>query len=251
MSAQQILTIDLSRGTSRVRIFFANALAAAAFGGSGTSYWSVSNPDGLGANPTTVVAVFAVSSDSAAIELAVEPPLVPGAQYVFACASIPDADSTTYSGSVGGMIGLPVRTLVNVEPASDDFELLIFGRDLSFDGSDVVEAPNGDLATTTGRSNWTGAIFRRVTSAGLPWDPSYGAHPDWYVNAPDALRLPLAGAIVAQAMADDRTDTATIKVNPWAADPSGNGWLFQLSATPKDGQGPVAIDVPPTALGLD
>jgi len=105
------------------------------------------------------------------------------------------------------------------------------------------------LATVSGRPNWFGAIYRRETSSGITWDPTYSPRADQYVNAPDRFRLPLAGRLVAQARADDRTAQATCTVTQFASDPTGNGWVFALTIVGRDGLDPATINVPPDAVG--
>ena len=244
-----LATVDMSRGASRVRLVFSAAMAAGAF--TSTSYYAVTSTDSLGPNPTVVVAVFAVSGASNIVELAVEPALAAGSVYSFAVTAAPAADASTVTGSLPGSLGLgPVTAAPNLEPQQQTaVDLILYDRDYVFDGNDLSLTATGDLATITGRQNWLGAIRRRETSDGLPWDLAYGPRASDYVNAPAPYRLPLAGRMVAQARADNRTKKATCTVQPFAADASGNGWLFVLAVVGKDGLDPSTIEIPPSAVG--
>ena len=241
-----LLAVDMSRGLSRTRLFFANALASGAF--TSTSYYAIASADGLGPAVMNVVAVFAVASNSAAVELAVEPPMNPGGLYTLTATSVPCADSSTFTGSLQGRTGIPVAAPPNVEPERNDFTLLLYSRDLLYQGNDFAETAGGDLATVSGQANYFGAIERRMSSSGLTWDPGYGPRADQYVNAPDALSRPLAGVLVAQARADDRTAQATVQVVTLPGDASGNGWLFEVTVVGKDGLAPKTLTVPPSKL---
>lgn len=244
---QSLLALDLSRGQSRARFFFANALAAGAF--TSTGYYAAVSTDGLGANPTNVVAVFAVAGNSAAVELALEPALVAGSVYQFSFTALPNADLSTFTGSILGSQGAAINALPNIEPASQDLDLLLYSRDLVHNGVDFVESPAGDLLTATGRPNWLGAVMRRMTSNGVGWDPTYGAKANQYVNAPDAYKQPLAGSLASQARADNRTQQATVAVIPYPGDPNLDGWIFQMTITGQDGLDPTTINIPPTVVG--
>jgi hypothetical protein len=231
----------LFRGTRRIRLFFTGPLAAGAF--TSVFLYAVTSIDGLGASPINVVAVFAIANDPNAVELAVDSDATPGGQYRIDCTAVPCADATLFTGSLVSQTGLVLITPPNVEPATDDLQLLLYNRDLLHDGNDFVEDASGDLAVTSGRPNWKAAMTRRMTSPGLPWDPAYSPRPDQYVDAPQTYQLPLAGALLAQARLDNRTRQASVDV---VQSPTNSGdWVFQMSITGKDELDPAQIFIPP------
>ena len=234
-----LLTLEF-RGDRRIRLFFSGSLAAGAF--TSTALYSITSADGLGANPTNVEAVYAVANTPAAVELSADVPLALGGLYTIGCTNVPAADSSTFTGTTQGTTALPLQNPPNVEPATTDLDLLLYGRDLVHNGQDFVEDASGDLANITGRGNWLGAVWRRMMSYGLPWDPTYSPRADEYVNAPDVLKLPLAGRMVAQARADDRTAQATCTVTQSSTDP--NSWAFVLIVSGTDGLDPETLELP-------
>jgi len=229
------LTLDF-RGTRRIRILWTGALASGAFT---TSLYGVSNTDGTGASPISVVAVFSIASAPNACELAINADLTSGAAYQVTFSSVPGADGSHFSGSLNGNVGLTLVSPPNTEIEATDADLIIFSRDLLFQNGDFIEAAGGDLMTITGRPNWLGAAQRRINSDGLPWDDTYGAHPDDYVDAPQAYSTAFAGRIVAQATADDRTKSADVQFQQDPLDP--DTWDFLVSLAAIDGSNPTSF----------
>lgn len=225
------------RGTRRIRLLFSGALGAGAF--TSVSFYAVSSD--IGPSPTNVVQAFAIVGTPNGVELAIDEDIAPGAIYTLAVTAVPFADASTCTGSIQGSTAQPMTAPADVEPSTTDVDLLIFGRDLLHDGNDFVEDTTGDLATIDGAPNWKGAIGRRMASYGIKWDRRYSPRADLYVNAPDAYKLPLAGTMVAQAHADDRTKTAKIVVTQ-AADP--NSYTFAMKLVAKDGLATSTVDLP-------
>ena len=229
------------RGSRRIRLFFTGALAGGAF--TSTALYGVTNTDGLGASPINVVAVFSVSTDPNAVELAIDSDLASGAQYKIQCTAVPCADATNFTGNLIAAVGLSLTAPTNIEPGQNDIDLLLYQRDLLHDGTDFVEDATGDLATQTGRSNWINALSRRVGSYGLGWDPTYGPRPDQYVDAPQTYSIPFAGSLVAQVRLDDRTQQGTVQTVQDPNDPGG--WFFNIKVTGKDKLDPIELNVAP------
>jgi hypothetical protein len=220
-----------------VRLLFSGALGAGAF--TSVSYYAVSSD--IGPSPTNVTQAFAIGGTPNGVELAIDEDLAIGAIYTLTVTAVPFADTSTCTGAIYGSTAQPTTTPADAEPATSDVDLLIFGRDLLHDGNDFVEDTTGDLATIEGPPNWKGAIGRRMASYGIKWDRRYSPRADLYVNAPDAYKLPLAGTMVAQAQADDRTKTANISVAQ-AADP--NSYTFSMKIFGKDGIATYTVDLP-------
>lgn len=234
-----LLTVDF-RGSRRVRLIFSGGLASGAF--TSTSLYTVTSTDGLGANPTNVVAVFAVANTPTAVELAVDQDFASGGLYEMGCTAVPCADLSSFTGTIDARLSLPLATPVNTEPAASDVDLLLYGRDLLHDGNDFVEDATGDLGTVSGRDNLQGAMERRMVSEGLPWDDTYGPKAEQYVDGPETEAKPFAGALVAQARADDRIQQATVDIVQSDTDPGD--WAFELTMIPRDGLSGLTIQVP-------
>lgn len=227
----------------RVRLIFTGPLVTGAF--QSTSYYAVTSTDGAGANPTNVVEAFAVANSPNVVELALDEDLAGGGMYEIDCTNVPVSSGPAFTGSLSARVGLPLAAPIDVEPAQSDLDLLLYNRDLLHDGNDFVLDPSGDLSTIAGRDNYIGAMNRRMVSGGLLWDPNYGARAFEFVNAPDAYRQTLAGNLLAQARADDRTLQATIDVEQ---DPTDyNSWDFVLTVQGRDKRDPFTISIPPSS----
>lgn len=227
----------------RIRVLCTGTLAAAAF--TSLSIYGVRNTDGLGASPIHVVAVFAIASTASAFELAIDSDLTPGAAYQINLSALPFADSSTFTGSIAATFPpQPNTPPPNVEQATSDIDLLLYGRDLlQADSGDFAEDATGDLATIAGRPNWQDAVARRCLSGGVLWDPGYGAKPDNFVNAPGVLMLPLSAVLVTQCRADDRTATASVVLTPNFRGVQGS-YGFTIKITGRDGLDPLSIQQP-------
>lgn len=236
-------TVLSFQGTQRITVFFTGSVGAAAF--SSLSYYAVTNTDGKGASPINVLAVFAITGAPNALQVTVDSAFTIGANYQVAFTALPFTDSSTFTGSIAGTLpAQPNAPVINSESAQSDLSLQLYGRDLLFDDSnDFAEDATGDLATLSGRENWRRALNRRFLSLGLPWAPNYGPKSNDYVNAPDAYKLPLQSAILAQARADDRTKTASVDVISALGGVQG-AYLFEIKATGKDKLDAVSVQVP-------
>ena len=229
------LVADLFRGTRRIRLLFSGPLASGAF--TTPSMYSVSGAPGTPA-PITVVALFAFATNPNAVELAVDCDWVPGALYEIDCAAVPGTDASTFTGSIQDRVA-ESSTLAppNAEPETNDLDLLLYGRDILWNGQDFVDDATGDLQLIAGRSNWQSAMTRRMISSGLTWDVAYGAKAYTGVDAPSVLQPALAGQFLAQARADDRTLRASID---YSEDPSGTA-SFVLYIIGRDGLEQIAV----------
>lgn len=233
------LTALAFRGTRRIRLLFSGALASGAF--TSTALYAVSSLDGVGESPS-VEAVFAVTGSPGAVELAVTLDLAPGGLYQITCTNVPCADTSLYTGSLQARTAQPTTGSANVEPSTQDVDLLFYGRDLIYDGNDIVEDPTGDLDTIAGRENWRGAMGRRMAGTPLPWDPTYSPDAEQYVDAPEPLQIPFAGQLLAQARQDDRTQSASVEIVQDPNDPGG--FAFEMTLVGVDDLDPVTLLVP-------
>lgn len=225
------------RGTRRIRTAFSGPLASGAF--TTLSLYSITATDG-GINPINVVAVFAIASSPSAVEFAVDSDLSSGALYQVGYTAVPGADSSFFTGTTLARIALELTDQPNVEPETQDLDLLLYGRDLQFK-NDFLQDASGDLLSSTGRKNWLGAMTRRFGSDGLGWDPSYGPQAEAAVEGPQALAPSFAGALVAQARLDDRNKQASVTVDQAPNDPAG--FVFNITLIGRDGLSTQTISV--------
>jgi hypothetical protein len=145
------------RHERRLRLRFDTELAPAAF--RRASFYRVTNRDGRGASPD-VSGVLVVGADLHQVELALASDLVGGALYEVAALDVPASDASTATGTIAVRPGEPTRAPSPVA-AEDDADVLLYGVDLFHDGSDYVEAEDGDLATIGGEANLDAALLRR------------------------------------------------------------------------------------------
>lgn len=228
------LTSLLIKHERRVQLLFSTSLGAAAF--TSTSYYSATNLDGSGASPT-IVAVFMVAHSPHAVELALGCDLVPGGRYEFAANGVPALDAgegvTPTPSTTIGTFGNPTVAATKQKAGTSELEALLYGVDLLFANGDFVEAPSGDLDTISGAANLTGALYRRLFSDGLAWDPAYGLRSREYVDGPAGLLTSIRGRAEAQMRADDRVSAASAQVE-----------TDQYAA-----RGFVSVDVQPIGVG--
>ena len=225
--------VAVFRGNRRVRVTWTGPLGAGAF--TTPTPYAVTSVDGAGFNPITVGAVFAVATDPNSVELAVNADWAAGGVYQVGFAAVPCADLTNYTGTLAAQVPFQPGAAPNQEPAATGIDALLFGRDLAHDGNDLVEYATGDLLTVTGPANWQSAIVRRELSQGLTWDPAYSPQAAEYVDAPAFYQKPLAGRVVAQALADRRTKTASVAVIEDPNNPAS--FTFRLTLVAINGAG--------------
>jgi hypothetical protein len=248
-----LFTSLVIRGSRRVRLVFSGNLAAGAF--TSLAYYSVTTADGTTSVPITVEAVFAISGAANNVELSVSADWTPGAQYLVTVTAVPTPDGSNPTASLPASIPInlpatPQTSIANVEPETADLDLLLFGRDLLFaPGGGFVEDATGDLATVTGRDNYEGAMNRRMIGNPLLWAPKYSPRAEDFVDAPSTYARPLAGRLLSQARADDRTASATVDVQQVAGDPNGGSWFFEMALVPVDGLSPITVNVTPPISG--
>lgn len=200
--AINLLAIEI-RNERRIRVLFTNTLAGGAFGIAPTLY-VITSEDGRGVSPS-VSAALVVPGTANGVELALGNDLVKGALYKLRADGVPAVDLSVTPVNSTQLFKISEPTTVpNEEANSDAWDLVLYGRDIVWTGSDFLETANGDLATETGIPVVRKAILKRCTSAGLPWDGSYGAKPDEYVDAVQGAMPSLRGVLLTQLAKDDR-----------------------------------------------
>lgn len=206
-----LLSVNV-RHERRLRLLFTNVLAAGAFGVPGPAYYTVENLDGKAVSPV-VEAALIVSGSPEVVELSLGADLCNGAMYRITADGVPATDaSTTPSGSQEQFRFGTAPTKTKVEPGLRDRERLLFQVDLIWNGSDYEESPTGDLARVEGVPNVTKALWRRVETPGLPWDPTWGVDVREYVDSPSALAVPLRGVVAGQVAQDPRVSSVKTAV---------------------------------------
>lgn len=188
----------------RIRLLFTNNLDASAF--TSTLPYVVTNTSGVATDPP-VVSVYAVGGTLNAVELALGADLVPSATYSVSAVGVVAVDASVAGVDAVGVFQISQpASLPNAEIETLDSSLLLYGRDLMFDGIDFVETANGDLARISGTANVESAMLRRLTGSPLPWAPQYSPNAREFVDSVDAL--PLRGRLREQALRDDRVSKA-------------------------------------------
>lgn len=233
------LGTTIPRHERRLRLVFSGALAAGAYS---ASLYALESLDALGGAPT-VSGVVAVAGATNQLELALGVALVAGGLYRLTCTAVPGADASTFTGThdfrTSGSEG---AALADVESAGDDAGLVLFGRDLAWTGADFLETDDGDLAAVEGIESFRRDIERRAFASGLPYAADYGADPRSFVDGPAQGASTLRAALVAQAMADDRTKSARATSSEVANDPAAI--VFDLSVTPIALASAISVKVP-------
>jgi len=196
----------------RLRLVFSNTLAAGAFGSPAPAFYVVENQDGRGLSPG-VSAAIVVSGAASNVELALDQDLVAGALYRIAAIAVPatDLSVSTAASDATFRVGVAATPLA-VEAKVTDADLLLYGRDCVFSGTDYIETAEADLATIGGAANACAAIRRRLTGSPLPWAPDYSPRARSFVDAPIASIGGLRGRLEAQAMRDDRVRRCEAKL---------------------------------------
>jgi len=89
-----------------------------------------------------------------------------------------------------------------------DRDVLLFGRDIIFNGVDFQETATGDLATVSGIVNAESALQRRLTGTTLPYAPNYSPNSREFVDGNESNVL--LTRLKQQAMRDDRVVSVTV-----------------------------------------
>lgn len=224
----------------RIRLLFTSALAAGAFGAPAPVAYVINREEG--SPDPTISAAIIVSGSANNVELALGADLVEGVLYRVRAIGIPGADASSTTSASDQRFRFQRSTVsYAVEPKTNDRELLLYGRDLIFTGTDYLESADGDLATMSGAQNAMAAIKRRMLGTPLAWAPEYSPRAREYVDIPLPSVATLRGRLEAQAFRDDRVKSvkATLVLDEDAPEES----YFEVKPTLIGGQVSEAVDV--------
>lgn len=188
----------------RIRLAFSEALASGAYS---TSLYTVTSEDSSSTSPV-VRAVYAVAGQPAIVELILDIDLFVGSAYIVTCASIPAASTGTFSGTARVIYSAPQPT-TNIEPIVSDYDIILYGRDLVWNGKDFEEGADGDLTTISGIPNAVSALRRRFLGSPLPYLTDYSPNSREFVDSNDAS--PLGARLKQQAMRDTRVVSVKVE----------------------------------------
>jgi hypothetical protein len=219
------------RHERRLRFRFDAELSPAAF--QSTRFYAVTCTDGHGVSPP-IAGALVVGADLHELELALGADLVDGASYEVRVAGAPTSDGQTADGFARVRPGAQPTT---GDADTDDADRVLYGIDLVHDGGDYVESTDGDLATIEGLPNLEGAIARRLASDGLPWDSIYGAKPRRYVDGAVGALSTLRGALIREALNDDRVEAADATL-------ADDDETFDVDVTPVGTDASLTLQVP-------
>lgn len=239
------MTIELTnivvKHERRLRLVFSNGLAAGAFGTPAPAFYVVDNQDGRGPSPGVASAII-VSGATTNVELALSADLVPGALYRVTAISVPALDASTSTSASDQNFRFPeLAQPANVEAKTLDADLLLYGRDMVWTGSDYLETVEGDLGRLGGAANAQSAIRRRLLGKPLAWAPGYSPDSRQFVDAPLSGIGGLKGRLQAQALRDNRVRSAAVKL--MLDDDSPAESYFEITSILVGGRAPEPVSV--------
>lgn len=196
-----------------MQLVFSGNPAVGAYGVN-PSYYQITSLDDIGADPA-VSAALVVPGSPTNVELALAADLVPGGRYTLTAVGVPaqSGPATTNASTEVFTFGNNFK-VPNQEPEVDASEILLYGRDLVWNGTDFQETATGDLATISGSPNAIAALERRALSEGLSYDPGYGAKPRQYVDGVAIGTASLRTVLIEQMYQDDRVKKADVDYIP-------------------------------------
>lgn len=240
------MTIELTgivpKHERRVRLVFSSPLDASAFGTPAPAEYIIDNEDGRGVSPGVASAIL-VTSATDNVELALDTDLVQGALYRVRTEGLLGVSGACTAASEQLFRFGEQPNQGNVEPKTNDADLLLFGRDLVHSGTDYLENAEGDLASVGGIVNAQAAHRRRLLGSPLPWAPEYSPRAREYVDAPLPGIGGLRGRLQQQSMKDDRIEAVDVRLEL-----DGEDSFFEVTPTFIGGRvtGTDSVDVPIT-----
>lgn len=174
------------------------------------SRFTVTSFDGLSAPLTPVKQALVVAGQPEAVELALGQDLQQGGVYDIALDGVSVAQAR-FGQSMA---------LATLQAPETDRAALLYGTDLMHDGNDFIETASGDLASVAGVANVRAALWRRMTSMGLPWDPTYAPKLREYIDGTPGALPGVRGLLTREAMADDRVASVDVTVSQTDDDPA-------------------------------
>jgi hypothetical protein len=218
----------------RIRLEFTSAVAS---GGFVSSLYSVTSEDSTSASPN-IRAVYAVAGQPSTVELVLDFDMVDGAAYVVTAVGVPAvAGGSTPGGTSGRFRFSQVYAPADVEPLVSDLDVILFGRDLIWNGNDFEEGTDGDLARVSGVPNVLGALDRRLKGSPLPYAADYSPNAREFVDSNDAA--PLGSRLRQQALRDPRVKSVRVE----ASETTDGDTVFIVSPKLIGGTAPQPISI--------
>jgi hypothetical protein len=233
------LTGIVVRHERRLRLVFSSPLGSGAFN---PNPYALTSLDAKALAPA-VRAALIVADNSANVELTLGGDLVPGAAYRVTCTAVPALDGlSSYTGT--GPFSLGFAQSEADKEVQNELDAVIYGRDLWWDGQDLREGIDGDLALVTGSDNVHDALTRRLASGPLLYDSTYSPRLRDFVDGPATGLGSVKGAILSSLRLDDRVKGVKVDVRFDDAN-SATAWV-DVSVTLVGDQALADISVPLT-----
>ncbi len=207
----------------RVRLVFTENVHASAF--TTLSFYGATSVNSVGPSPA-IVAAFALGASPNVVELQLSVDLAEGGIYEFTAVGVPNVGSS--STTPGGSLAMASFGETRAHPVASAGAITftdawLYGIDLLYSDVDFVETAGGDLEEVSGPALVRRDLEGRVTSEGLPWEPSFGLHPRSYVDGTPGALPNLRGQAIAQMLEDDRVKSCEATLG--AETDTGDGYI--------------------------
>lgn len=205
----------------RVRLVFSEDVDPSA---RDATLYGVSSDDTSYASPS-VLAVYAVAGQSAAVELVLDSELVSDVSYTVTATGILFVSTATLTVT-SKLRYAAAHVTTNSETLVSEGDIILFKRDLLWNGKDFEQTSDGDAATVAGLPNAVAALRERLLGDPLPYNPQYGPDAREFVDSNDAT--PLGARLRQQALRDPRVTSVEI-----VATPGDDGTSTVFTVSPK------------------
>lgn len=197
------LNVAYAYRARRVRVEFSSPVDT---GGYDRTKYALTSEDSTSASPS-ILKVYAVSGRPNIVELVLEFDMIDSAAYTLIVTSIPAVGGGTISGSARFIFNVIFQP-VNIEPIVNDYDVVLFGRDIIWNGQDFEEDGAGDLKRVSGIPNVMHALDRRLKGSPLPYDADYSPNAREFVDSNTAT--PLGSRLKQQTLRDPRVKSVTV-----------------------------------------
>jgi hypothetical protein len=176
-----------------------------------------------------VTEAIIVAGSPTNVDLTLDRDLLLGGTYAFSAIGVPCTDSSVTDATSTASVYYNVANspVINAEAITGDTDVLLYGTDLIWTGTDYLETQQGDLARVSGVQNFYQAMQRRAFASGLPWQANYGPYARDFVNANPQTVATLRGAIIRDLSRDDRVKSVNASLVQ-----AGDSSYFTVRTTP-------------------